>query len=122
MTKLTKILFVTTALTLVSCQHAKVEVRDQAWFVDKGELGALELHTMVDTKQKITKADWDNMRFGMLCTTPQTFGEIKKTIEKLCSYYKYCEYPDIKNLLHTIEYLQLKGEAGYVPNDYQVVP
>lgn len=106
-----KNLFIGMALVILSaCGH--VEIKDQVWYGDKGPLGAKEFHTMTTYTQKIPKDDWDNMRFGMLCTNAQTFGEIKREIEVLCSNYKGCTYPDIKPVLERIDRIILMNKAN----------
>lgn len=104
MTKRLVILFTTMAVlpTLISCQGAPVEIKDQLWYHDKGPLGAVRFHSMNNLSLKIPKNVWDSLdtkanpdaRYGMYCTSAATVGEIKKELELLCSYYGYCEYPD----------------------------
>jgi len=78
-------LFITT-----SC--GDVNIKDEVWYADKGLLGAVELHTLTNDMKDIPKLDWDNMRFGMLCTSTDTFAEIKSELETLCSYGDDCTY------------------------------
>ena len=96
------------ALTLVSC--TSVYIKDQAWFVDKGILGAVEIHTLKNGIKEIPRAEWDEQRFGMLCITRDTFAEIKKEYEKLCSRTK-CNYEQqmiFERILQQINDMELK--------------
>jgi hypothetical protein len=40
----------------------------------------------------LTKAEWDSLRFGMVCTKADTFADWKSVIEKLCSKTGICDY------------------------------
>ena len=68
---------------MVGCSH--VTLHDEVWHVIKGPLGALEVHTQTDTTKDLTKAQWDAISFGELCTSINNFGDDKADLEKLCS-------------------------------------
>lgn len=75
--------FVFLILFLMSC--SSVPIFDAEWCGDMGNLGASCFHTLTEESRDIEKAEWDAERFGQLCTKPQTFRDIKASIEKLCS-------------------------------------
>lgn len=86
-----------------SCAH--VDIPDHEWCADKGTLGAHCVHTNVDAERDINKADWDNMRFGQICTNDptdkmgSTFADMKSVIEQLCNLAKKrCTYDDIESV------------------------
>lgn len=117
--------------TLTSCSSngkKVVEVKDQLVYVDKGPLGAVRLHTMNNLQLQIDKETWDslddvpNSRFGMICTSPDFFAESQATIQKLCSFYGYCSYPDIVQAMKTLKYIEsvgrsIKNEAATMKNE-----
>lgn len=90
-------LFTMTALLLLS--SCTVQIKNQRWYGDEGPKGAVWFETLTDEKGHIDKQTWDIQRIGMACTDTDTFGEIKKEIEKLCSIGKHCRYQDVKQTL-----------------------
>lgn len=81
--------------TLVSCGN--VRVKNQEWCGDMGELGADCFNTHNSNTRSPTKEQWDEERFGMVCTTAKTFADIKATILKLCKGYKKCIFDTSSN-------------------------
>jgi hypothetical protein len=63
-----------------------------------GSQGATCFHFLTNEVRDIPKAQWDNMRFGQICTNDPaddlgaTFSDWKKTIEDLCSLHDNCDY------------------------------
>lgn len=57
-----------------------------------GGLGASCFHTLTDETRDIEKQEWDNERFGMVCTNAENFADMKKAILKFCSKYKICSF------------------------------
>lgn len=52
---------------------------------------------MLSNKQReLTKVEWDQERFGMICGRPEAFGDLKQAIQKLCHKNKKCEYEKIE--------------------------
>lgn len=86
------ILFTLTVLLFLDgCQQ--VTIKDETIYADKGDLGAFEAHTLTTPTRDVPKIEWDNLRVGMLCMSPDSFGDYKQAIEKLCSYEKnVCDY------------------------------
>lgn len=70
------------SLLLSGC--LKVVIPDTEWCGDMGQDGAYCVHTLNDTTRQVPKAAWDQERFGMLCTTSDTFASWKAALEKLC--------------------------------------
>lgn len=73
---------------------SSVEIKDEIFYGNKGALGATELHTLVSGQKDFTKAQWDQILLSqpLVCTSIQTFGDIKSSIEKLCSLCNCCDY------------------------------
>jgi hypothetical protein len=57
-----------------------------------GSQGAACYHALTQDHEDLPKAIWDIRRYGMLCTTGDTFADWKQAIEQLCSYSKNCDY------------------------------
>lgn len=69
-----------------------------------GDAGATAFHTLTPQTRDLTKQQWDQERFGMLCTETVTFAEIKKIIEKLCDQTKNCKYDaEIQKFFENVE-------------------
>lgn len=77
-------------LICVSASCAKIKISDQEYCGDIGEFGATCFHTLTEETRDIEKGAWDRERFGMICSTAETFGEMKKVVLKLCSLSKRC--------------------------------
>lgn len=96
-------------LSSLSLSCAQVKIKDQAWWADIGDEGAIELHTLSPEQKDISKSDWDKMRFGMLCTTTDVFSENKKNILKLCEDNPRCTIETktaLKKFLKDVEALE----------------
>jgi hypothetical protein len=78
------------ALLLSGC--IEVTIQDHTIYVDMGSLGAHSRTTLSNQSQDISKSQWDDMRIGMLCMTPDTYADWKEVIEKLCSKSNTCKY------------------------------
>lgn len=97
-----KYLAVLFLLSLTQC--ARIQVSDHEYCGDMGSLGATCFHFLTAATRDIPQPDWDNMRFGQICTNDPngqqgaTFADIKATIEKLCSESKDCVYPPTSTL------------------------
>lgn len=60
-----------------------VQIKDQAWYGDHGD-GAFEFHTLTDFKRDVPKDEWNQLRFGMVCSDAQSLADNKANIQKLC--------------------------------------
>lgn len=83
-------LFVLTLL-LSGCS-AQVKISDAEFCGDMGVEGAQCFNLLSDGERSVPPAQWDYERFGMICTSAQTFVEWKKTIIKLCDVTGRCFY------------------------------
>ena len=69
-----------------------VEIKDQEWCGDMGERGAECFHTLTQDKRTLTKTEWDEIRFGQVCSAASNFADIKANLEKLCHETQDCKY------------------------------
>lgn len=84
-------------LGLTSC--ARVAIKDAEWCADQGDFGAQCFNTISDKERYIEKEAWDEIRFGMLCTSSDSFANWKAAIKKLCSVNKnLCTYEEVETL------------------------
>lgn len=77
-----------------------------------GTQGASCVHTLSTMKEDIPEPEWDDVRFGMLCTSADNFADIKTEIEKLCSVSGKCTYDmkaQIKNFFDNVATLKIKA-------------
>ncbi len=90
--RLTLIWSISMVLLLPNC--SQVPVKDQVWWGTKGIRGAVEVHTLQTGTKQISFEDWLKMiRIRpMLCTSVETFAQIKGDYEKFCSYCNCCQY------------------------------
>ena len=84
---------------LSGCSGPQIKVTDQLWYADAGTSGAVEFHTLTDAEVDYDFNAWAVKRFGMVCTTTDTFATNKANLEKLCSWYNACSYPEVQQLL-----------------------
>lgn len=65
-----------------------------------GDHGAYCFDSLADNEREVSKQDWDNERFGMICTKAENYAEIKKVLMQLCSQTN-CKFEDVqKKLVH----------------------
>lgn len=84
------------AFTLTACNQ--VEIKDSVWYADEGNLGAAEFHLLKPGQRNFSKQEWDEMRFGMACTSLSTVIELKGVIEKLCIATNSCTFEQVEAL------------------------
>ena len=82
--------------TLISCKT--VQIKDQEWCGDKGAGGAWCFHTFKQDERELDRYEWEALRFGWICTSPQSFGEMKSEQLQLCKISKKCTYEEIAAL------------------------
>lgn len=87
---------------LVFCGCTQIQISDDTFYADKGPLGAVEIHTLTAGTTDISPAQWNNLRFGMICTDENTFAKWKADIETLCSYTSECDYPAVSAFLDRV--------------------
>lgn len=90
--------FITTALLSLLLSGCAVKVKNERWYGDLGNQGAVYFETLSNSTGAISKPEWDAMRVGMACTSTDTLAEIKKEIEQLCSATP-CNYEAVKKIL-----------------------
>lgn len=91
--KLFGILF---ALGLFSC--AKVPIKNHEFCGDMGVFGAYCFFNLSDEEREISKQDWDNYRLGMICTSSESYADLKSTITKLCRETNRCKKEEIEKV------------------------
>jgi hypothetical protein len=90
--------FITTAmLTLSAC--SQVKIKDFQVCGDIGTQGATCDNFLTEHPVDIRQPEWDDYRFGMLCISSDSFGELKREIEQLCSAHaNQCDYETQKQM------------------------
>jgi hypothetical protein len=97
-TTLSQILLITMGALLLSSSCARVKIKDEDIYGDKGADGAVEVHLLSEGQADIPKAVWDKLRFGMACISRQALGDLKAEIMELCSYSNDCDYEVQQNI------------------------
>lgn len=77
------------ALT-VSC--GKVKIKDSEFCGDMGPEGATCFRLLSDESRTLTASEWEQERFGMICSKSKAFLNFKTSILKLCNITKRCTY------------------------------
>lgn len=77
---------------------AKVSITDREFCGDMGSEGASCFKTLSGETRDIPPNEWDDFRFGMVCSKPDTFAEWKKALLKLCSVSKRCKFETKKKI------------------------
>jgi hypothetical protein len=73
------------ALLILALSSCATAVKEEDFFTDRGNDGAVETHFFSSEIVDIGKAAWDSMREGMTCMSGQAIADIKLEIEELCS-------------------------------------
>lgn len=81
-------------LTVLSCA---VQIKNQRWYGDAGDDGAVWFETLTNATGDVDKADWDKLRFGMVCSVAQNYADLKAVLEKLCHETNNCVYVEALN-------------------------
>jgi len=76
----------------LSACGSRVRITDTEWCADVGASGASCFRTLSNISRDIPKAEWDEERFGQICSTADTFAEWKAALLKLCSDTGRCDY------------------------------
>lgn len=84
-------------LILTSC--AKVEVKDSEFCGDMGVEGATCFHLLSENSRELTKPEWDQERFGMICGKAEAFSNLKTVALKLCAITRRCTFDEINGLI-----------------------
>ena len=98
-------------LILLASSCGLVKIKDSEFCGDMGQDGATCFTTLSNQERKISPAQWEEERFGMICSNAKTFAEWKAAILKLCSMTWRCSYDDRSNIItfgKNIEKIQLK--------------
>lgn len=91
---------------------AKIKVPDTEFCADMGILGASCFYSDSNRERDVEKADWDNERFGMLCTTGESYGEWKAAILKLCSETNLCKRVDAEKVATKLDQIQERSRLA----------
>lgn len=87
-----------------------MKISDSEWCGDKGALGASCFHTLSDEARDLDKDEWDELRFGQVCTPSATLAEWKAAILKLCKATRACSFQERRLLRRLGEKLDTHDE------------
>lgn len=90
MKNLKRSLLILSVLSLVSC--ARITIKDQEYCGDAGPLGASCFTTLSNQSRDLTPAEWEEERFGKICTDASNFADNTANILKACRLCKCCTY------------------------------
>ena len=75
-------------VALTSC--TQIQVKNSPWYGDKGSLGAHWVDLFDANTGDIPKAQWDVLRFGMVCSSADNLENLLTDIEKMCDTQQTC--------------------------------
>ena len=81
---------------VLSC--AKVHIANERFCADKGRLGAVCDYINSGPPKRYSKEDWDQIRFGMVCTDAAAITRLLGVIRKFCFDSGRCTYEEYKEL------------------------
>ena len=83
---------------LASC--GQIKIKDQIHCGDAGSMGASCFHTQAQNQDfDLTPSEWEEYRFGMVCTDAKNYAENVATIEKACRSCRCCSYDQKRQIL-----------------------
>lgn len=94
--KLLRTLSILSFTGLASC--GTITVYDSEVCGDLGESGAHCAHTLTNGKRDVSKTDWDELRVGWLCMSPQAFSDTESALDQFCTAYNVCDYQTRESL------------------------
>ena len=77
---------------MMASSCASVHIKDAEVCGDMGKDGATCFHTLTSATRDISEPEWDNTRFGWVCTDANNFAGWKADIEQLCHQTNNCTY------------------------------
>ena len=84
------------ALSLASC--GTIKIKDQVYCGDAGPLGATCFHTRNDETFDLDVQEWEENRYGMICTEASNYSDNIAIIQKACRACKCCTYDAKKQI------------------------
>lgn len=81
------------ALLSLSCT---VPIKNNRFYADAGPDGAFWFQSLSKGQGKLSKADWDKQRFGMICENTEVFANLKEAVDTLCQNTNACTYEQIQ--------------------------
>lgn len=80
------------AVPLEGCNS--VTIHDETFYASKGMNGATIVHTLSQAQADLTLDEWLLIlrTKPLICSSIDTFGDIKAALEKLCSVCNCCSY------------------------------
>ena len=102
----------TAALLLESCNQ--VPIKDEIMYGNKGVIGAVEFHTLTSDAVQLTMEEWMGLLRAepMICTSVNTFADIKAATEQLRSVCGCCAYDTTKAMEQFFNEVKLVGGNG----------
>lgn len=78
-------------LLLNACGN--VTIKDEIFYGNKGMLGAVEFHTFTSDQRQVSFEEWMKLlkKKPLICSSVDTFGDIKKFMEQVCSVCNCCQ-------------------------------
>lgn len=79
-------LLLSVSANLVFASGCPVKIKNLEFCRDKGKLGATCAYWLnaEETKRRIPVLEWNKKRFGMVCTSEESMGNINALIETFC--------------------------------------
>ena len=105
MKNLKNVLVILLGLSLISC--GQIVIKDQVHCGDTGPLGATCFHTRSDETQDLSPAEWQEFRFGKICTDATNYTDNIAIIQKACRACKCCTYDAKKQIIQFKEKVML---------------
>ena len=67
-------------------------IKDNRFYADAGSDGAFWFQSLSKDQGKLSKQDWDKLRFGMICEGTDVFANLKEAVDTLCQNTGACNY------------------------------
>lgn len=112
MKNLKRNLLILSVLNLVSC--TQIKIKNQEYCGDAGPLGATCFNTLTDDTRDLTPSEWDDVRFGMVCSKAEAYTENVAIIQKACRICKCCTYDAKKKIM------KFKEQVMLFKNNHQI--
>lgn len=96
-------------MELLSLAACSVPIKEETFYTDAGDQGAIISHFFSTDSSVIGKSAWDSVREGMTCMGPDAIGDLKAEIEQLCSKVSCSEQnsPNLWQLRDFIDRIQM---------------
>lgn len=75
-----------------------MKLRDERFCGDKGPYGAKCFWDLSGKEESYTPSEWKALRYGWICSSPETFADRQAALLKFCKDTNRCSYEEVQEI------------------------